>query len=190
MSLDSKSLVPSSFGCCHYLPWQFLMSQMMSQLLKHSVKYNSIKADQELERATIFASVPAGPKEWSAGACQRPLSQFWASKISAGKILIGESRHNPDVSRPASDQPQHSANNRFSYAAATLCSIQHCCAVLLPYSFLVKQHRCCCRLGLRFRKQRPCLVVWVNKRLLKRKSLHMIVVVLVNNMVNILMKFD
>ena len=35
-----------------------------------------------------------------------------ASKISAGKILIGDSRHNPDASR--SDQPQHSTNNRSS----------------------------------------------------------------------------
>ena len=40
----------------------------------------------------------------------------WASKISAGEILIGESRHNPDVSRTSSDQPQHSTNNRSSCA--------------------------------------------------------------------------
>ena len=63
----------------------------------------------------------------------RPLSQAsqvrwdkvvrWASKISAGEILIGESRHNPDVSRTSSDQPQHSTNNRSSCAAPS-CGLE------------------------------------------------------------------
>ena len=47
----------------------------------------------------------------------------WASKISAGEIIIGESRHNPDVSRTSSDQPQHSANNRSSCAAPS-CGLE------------------------------------------------------------------
>ena len=47
----------------------------------------------------------------------------WASKISAGEILIGESRHNPDVSRTSSDQPQHSTNNRSSCAAPS-CGLE------------------------------------------------------------------
>ena len=47
----------------------------------------------------------------------------WASKISAGEILIGESRHNPDVSRTSSDQPQHSANNRSSCTAPS-CGLE------------------------------------------------------------------
>ena len=66
-------------------------------------------------------------------ACPRPLSQAsqvrwsggtrWASKISAGEILIGESRHNPDVSRTSSDQPQHSTNNRSSCTAPS-CGLE------------------------------------------------------------------